>query len=182
MNVIEDCLVTQSDAKVLKQYCISTSSPLYKQYKGFNTSLNLSADKVYNMYAGRVATISGNSKIGFEVSVLVNQNQAIKYGNLRSITVKLNQFIDVSFQIGVANKYVSIEYMSTYIKNQYSYRVGTIQMYKDDPAKIIDITSTVMCNTSLQYSESGLYDVVDEYDGGTHLPDDLTIYNIHVHD
>ena len=166
MNVIKNCLITNSDAKILRQYCIDRNSPLYAEYKGFNTSVNLEATNVYNMYSGYVAMITGDSKSKYDVVICLNSSQAIKYGNLKSISIKIKQNVDITQQIGVADKYVKIEYLSTYTYNQYSFRLNDTQMYKDDPMKILDIDSAVIQTTSPQYSESGLIDVVSAYDGG----------------
>lgn len=166
MTVVKGCLITRSDAKVLREYCISTSSPLYLQYKGFNTSMNLSASSVYNLYSGYVTMIPGDARSGFEVVVLVNQNQAIKYSNLKSVEVTLNQRVDISQKLGEAKSYVKIEYLSTYVKNQFPFRIGSTQMYKDDPAKIIDPFNSYINNEFPQYDQSGLMGFMDEYDGG----------------
>lgn len=166
MDVIKDCLITQSDAKILKKYCVDKSDPLYKQYKGYNTSINLETTKVYSMCYGLVVHVSGDAKYGYEVGVRVNQNQAIKYGNLKSINVKMHNVVDVSQQLGEANRYVSIEYLTTNIKNSYPYRIGSVQMYKDDPMKILDEDTSELKSTSPQYSQSGLQSVIDEFDGG----------------
>lgn len=165
-KVIKNCLITRSDASVLKEYCVDTSNPLYKQYKGFNTSVNLETTSVYSMYSGVVSMVCGNSKLGYEVSVLLNSNQAIKYGNLKSIEVHENQFVDVSCKIGEARKFVKVEYMNTYLRSNFNYRVGSVMMYKDDPMKILYPESTQIENQSIQYSESGLIGVVDKYDQG----------------
>lgn len=166
MKEIQNCLITQSNAKVLKEFCIDNSSPLYKLYRGFNTSVNLEATSVYTMYAGYVAIVFGDSKSGYEVVVRMNQNQAIKYANLKSIDVRLNQQVDISQKIGEAKSFVRVEYLTTYTKNPYSFRIGPVQMYKDDPMKILDSQNSVAVNTSLMYKDSGLKDFLDEYDGG----------------
>ena len=165
-KVIKNCLITRSDASVMKEYCVDTSDPLYKVYKGFNTSVNLEATSVYSMYSGVVSMVCGDPKSGYEVSVLLNANQAIKYGNLKSVDVQENQQVDVTSKIGEAKRYVKIEYMTTFTRSKFNYRVGTVMMYKDDPMKILDASSTEIQNSSMQYSESGLQGVYDKYDGG----------------
>ena len=165
-KVIKNCLITRSDASVLKEFCIDVSNPLYKEYKGFNTSVNLEATSVYSMYSGVVSMVCGDSRLGYEVTVLLNANQAIKYGNLKSVEVSENQSIDVSQKIGESRKYVKVEYMNTFIRSKFNYRVGYVMMYKDDPMKILDIHSTEIQDTSVQYSESGLISIKDEYDRG----------------
>ena len=175
MNVIKNCLITNSDAKVLKEYCIDKTSPLYQQYRGFNTSMNLEASEVYNMYFGQVVMISGESKHMYEVVVLLNEHQAIRYGNLKSIDVTLYQYVDIGQKVGVANRYVQIEYLSTYIKNPYSFRINYIQMYKDDPAKLFDDSKSVIEGPEqFYYDQSGLRDLMSEYDGGT--PNDNIVF------
>lgn len=165
MDVIRNCLVTRTDAKVLKEYCIDRSNPLYRKYKGFNTSLNLEATSVYSLYSGIVSMITGDSKLGYEVVVLLNLNQAIRYSNLKSINVKINQQVDVSQLLGEAKKVLVLEYLSTYTYNQYSFRLGTIQMYKDDPMKLFS-DSNVVTSSSHQFNDSGLQAVISEYDSG----------------
>lgn len=165
-KVIKNCLITRSDARVVKEYCASTESPLYRQYKGFNTSVNLTATDVYTMYAGTVSMISGDKKSGLDVVVLINQQQAIRYRNLKEVSVKLNEFADISQKIGVAKTAVWIEYLSTHVKNQFPFRMNNTVMYKDDPMKILDIETTAVSTIGPQYSESGLMDFMDEYNGG----------------
>lgn len=166
MDIIKNCLVTNTDAKVLREYCIDKLNPLYQKYRGFNTSINLEASNVFNIYSGYVAVVFGNSRSGYEIVVSINYNQAIKYGNLKSVDVTLNQSVDIGQKLGEANKYVSIEYLSTYVKNQYSFRLRDVQMYKDDPSKIINVATSDFSPTNLQYNQSGLMDFVDEYNGG----------------
>lgn len=166
MDVIKDCLITQSDAKVLKEYCIDKSNPLYKEYKGFNTSVNLEATDIYNGYMGLVAMVSGDSRTGYEVTVQLNLDQAVKYGNLKHVDVQMNNYIDIGEKIGVANKWLRFEYMNTNVHNQYSFRVGDVQMYKDDPMNILDPDRFVLLSSSEQYSNSGLIDIEEEFDDG----------------
>lgn len=165
-KVIKNCLITRSDASVLKEFCIDTSNPLYKIYKGFNTSVNLEATSVYNMYSGVVSVVCGDKRSGYEVGVLLNKTQAIKYGNLKSVDVNEGQYVDVSTKIGDANKYVKIEYMTVNTRTPFTYRIGSVLMYKDDPMKILDSNSNLVKDSLRQYDESGLIGVLDFYDQG----------------
>lgn len=164
-KVIKNCLITNSDAKVLKEYCIDKSDPLYKEYKGFNTSVNLEASNVYSMCYGQVCMISGDKKSGYDVAVRVNQNQVVRYGNLSSVDVAVNDIVDISNKIGEVKHWVRFEYMSTKVKNQYSFRVGNTQMYKDNPMKIFDSDNAILQGDSPQYYQSAAYDLIpqDEY-------------------
>lgn len=166
MDVIKNCLITQSDAKVLREYCIDKSNPLYLQYKGYNTSVNLETIDVYNGYFGKVVMIAGDTKTGFEVVVQMNLDQAVKYGNLKSVEVKLYQDVDVSQKIGEAKKWLKFEYMTTNSKNQFPFRVGNIQMYKADPVLVLDPSLYTPLNSSQQYSQSGMIGIEEEFDDG----------------
>ena len=166
ITMIKNCLITNSDAKVLRQFCIDKSDPLYKQYKGYNTSINLEAHEIYNGYTGRVVMITGDRRIGFEVVVLLNLDQAIKYGNLKSVDVTLNQDIDIGEKIGEVKNWVKIEYMTTNSQNQFPFRVLNTQMYKADPLLLLDFNLFELMNTSPQFSESGLIAIEEEFDGG----------------
>lgn len=165
-KVIKNCLITRSDASVLKEFCIDTANPLYKIYKGFNTSVNLEATSVYNMYSGVVSVVCGDIRSGYEVGVLLNTTQAIKYSNLKSVDVHEGQYVDVSTKIGESNKYVKVEYMTVNARTPFTYRIGSILMYKDDPMKILDVDSNLVRDTLRQYDESGLIGVLDFYDQG----------------
>lgn len=166
MERIKNCIITNSDAKVLREWCMDKTSPLYKEYKGFNTSINLETNKVYNAYTGHVAMVSGDKRLGYDVVVRINDTQAIRYSNLKSVDVKMRENVDISQQIGEANKYVKVEYLTTRANNQYAFRIGDKQMYKDDPSKIIDPENSNIRSTFPQYSESGLMDFEDAYNGG----------------
>lgn len=165
-KVIKNCIITQSDAQIVKEYCASTDNPLYRQYKGFNTSVNLTATDVYTMYGGTVAMISGDKMSGFDVVVLINSQQAIRYRNLKSIEVSQNEFIDTAQKVGVARTAVWVEYLSTFVKNQFPFRMQNMVMYKDDPMKILDVDASVITTVGPQYAESGLEDFMDAYNGG----------------
>ena len=169
-KVIKNCLVTRSDALVLKEFCIDKSSPLYKTYKGFNTGVNLQASSVYSMYSGEVCMIWGQRTQSWVVGIFVNFDQLYLFKNLKSVAVDVGQSVDIGTYIGEANKWVTIEYANTYIKNEFPYRVGTrkgvVTMYKDDPMKILDPESTQIQDKLPQYDESQLQGVVDRYDQG----------------
>lgn len=166
MTILKNCIITRSDSRVLREYCDNTSSPLYREYKGFNTSVNLTASVVYTMYAGTVVMISGDVKSTYDVVVGMNQNQAIRYRNLKSISVKLNQHVDISDTIGIARTFVKIEYLTTNVKNQFPFRLNDIVMYKADPMKILDPENTEIQNSSPQYLQSGLRGFVNAWNGG----------------
>lgn len=159
-KVIKNCLITNSDATVLKEYCIDKSNPLYRQYKGFNTSVNLEAKDVHSLCYGQVCMITGDKKSGYDVAVRVNQNQVVRYGNLNTVDVAVNDIVDISNKIGEVKNWVKFEYMNTYTKNQYSFRVGDVQMYKDDPMKIFDSNTAVLQGKSLQYNQSEGFELV----------------------
>ena len=165
-RVIKNCLITQSDATVLKEYCVDKSNPLYMQYRGFNTCINLEATTVYSPYYGTVSNVSGNHRFGYEVVISINPNQAIKFSHLKNTILEWNQTVDVGQKVGEANKYVSFEYITTYVKNQYDTKVGGVKMYKDDPAKVIDPNNSVMKTSAPKFSDSGLQEVVSDLDGG----------------
>lgn len=173
MDVIKNCIITQSDAKILKKFCIDVSDPLYKQYGKFNTYVSLSCSDVYSMYSGKVVMLNQYNR--YSVVILLNSSQAIRYGNLKSVDVKLNQSIDISQRIGIADKCVYIEYFTTRIKNNFPFRLNNILMYKDDPMNILD-SSNIIYN-SIQYSESGLQSIMDSYDGGIDIESELILSN-----
>lgn len=166
MTILKDCIITRSDAKVLREYCDSKYSPLYREYKGFNTSVNLTASLVYNMYAGDVIMISGDVKSTYDVVVSITRNQAIRYRNLKSIAVKLHQYVDISDLIGAAKTFVKIEYLSSFTKTDFVFRLGDEVFYKDDPMKILDSETSVISRSSPQYLQSGLRGFVDAWNGG----------------
>ena len=168
MSVIKNCLITNTDATILKEYCVDKSNPLYVQYRGFNTCINLEADAVYSPYYGRVSQVSGNHRFGYSVVISINSEQAIKFSHLRTLIVEWNDFVDVGQKIGAANKYVSFEYITTYVKNQYDTMVSGVKMYKDDPMKVIDPSNSVIVATPQKFDDSGLRGVVSALDGGTY--------------
>lgn len=166
MYVIKNCLITQSDAKVLREFCIDKQDPKYKEYKGYNTSVNLETTDVYSGYAGRVTMIAGDARRGFEVGVSMNTQQAIKYGNLKSVNISINQDVDIGTKIGEARRWVSVEYLTTNAENSFPCRIGLNQMYKDDPMLVLNPDNYVPLNRSPQFSESGLIAIEEEFDDG----------------
>lgn len=176
MDVIKNCLVTRTDAKIVKQFCIDKKDPLYRQYRGYRTSMRLEATDVYNLYAGTVVMIYGSKDIGFQVIVAADVDNLIRYENLKEIDVKKNDSIDIGTKIGSVKRFLDISYFTTQVKNDHPVRVGNFPvMYKDDPMKIIDPSNPAIMPITIVYEESGLMDTVEEYDGGI---DESAVYEL----
>jgi len=130
-------------------------------------------DNVYSRYNGVVLQVSDDT-----VSILVDFNHLIRYGNLTNISVKQNspvsrmQFIGDCIQQKTSKgivRYVYIEYLlSTKYTSYFPFKVSNLQFFKQDPTPLIenkimlnDIPIHNLCSTrvsDIPYDESIKYE------------------------
>ena len=127
------------------------------------------ATSVKSISQGTVIYI-GASDGRYVVNVQSNANECIRYCHLKSVSVKLNDLVSTDTTIGQADKYVRVEYCTTFTKNKYVVRVYDQTYYKQDPSAILsgsydiisyqskqvksDVSDTIKL-TSLQLAEFG---------------------------
>ena len=74
----------------------------------------------------------------YVVTVQCNANECLRYCNLKTCDVDLNDSITEGSVIGIANKYVCIEYCTTGNKNRYVVRIYNKTYFKQNPMDILE--------------------------------------------
>lgn len=132
---IYDCTVTNSNATVLKHNVTDTKDPLYKVYKGYHPGVDLKCDKVYSQFPGQVAYV-GQDLGNYCVAVMYNVSNYFMYKHLKSVNVSEGDRVDTSQLLGVANKYVHVDYL-TLVTSKWPVRIYNSTYYKHDPTTIL---------------------------------------------
>lgn len=134
-KVINNCKITKSDAKVIKEYVYDASNPLYKKYGGYSSGIELSAYNIYSLYAGTVAYV-GKFEKRYTVIIAYDKEHLVSYNLLTKVLCKPNEFVDIGTLIGYTNKSVRFEYL-TLDKSRWPVRVLNDTYYKNDPTDVL---------------------------------------------
>ena len=111
-----------------------TSNPLYKQYK-FNTGIDVCGTNVYS-YSNGVVLAVGKDKGKYAVTVQYDVFSVLRYTNLKDVSVRAGDMIQVGYKIGAAHNYVHFEY-ATKDQSNWPVRVGTETYYKQNPIRML---------------------------------------------
>lgn len=105
--IIKNCIITKSDSTILKDWSISG--------KDIHTGVDISAHNVYSPCYGVVVQILNSMHDNKIVVIQYNESTCIRYANLSSVEVKINQSVVEGELIGRCTKYVHVELLSTTI-------------------------------------------------------------------
>lgn len=162
MKVIKDCIVTQGDAEVLREYVDSKSDPLYKSYKKFNSSLDLKCKEVYSMFSGLVVIASRDPyKKTYTTTIRYSNTTLMSYSNLKSLNVSEGDEVDVGDLIGIAQKFVSMEYLN-FKTSLWPVRIWNLTYYKQDPYPIIESGGEGISDYLSNLGDMSGYSEIDE--------------------
>lgn len=129
------------------------------------SGLEIKASNVYSISPGTVIAV-GLKSSKYEVTVLVNDNQIVRYTNLKSINVVEGQNITFSSLVGVADKFVRFEYCTTNKgTGSWPVRIKSLTMYKQDPIGLVtgDIQLTVVVDNVREASGDEEMIPLDKY-------------------
>lgn len=133
--IIKNCVVTNSDTKVLKEYVVDKKSNLYREYKGYHSGVTLEAKDVYNAFGGKVMNVNkDNNK--YSIIVQLDSDNCIKYSNLSNLNVKLGDVLNSGDLIGNCKKSVVVEYANR-SESKFPVRIMKTTLYKQDPTDIL---------------------------------------------
>ena len=105
--IIKNCFITKSDSTILKDW--STSS------NNIHTGIDLSGNKIYSPCYGVVVQILNSMHDNKIIVIQYNADTCIRFTNLSSVEVKINQSVTEGELIGHCTKYVHVELLSTTI-------------------------------------------------------------------
>lgn len=110
----------------------------YSTTRPYISGLDIRASEVYSICPGKVISVGCSDQQRYVVTVLVNDNQMIRYANIESVSVKEGQQVSFYDAIGDAHTFVRLEYC-TLDKgdSMWPVRVKSITMYKQDPMRLV---------------------------------------------
>lgn len=174
--VITNCVITNSNAEVLKECVLNDSDPLYKTYGGYHTGIDLAATQVYALYGGTIVSI-GKQKEGHSVIIQTGSSLCICYRWIKSLSnIYAGQDISEKTYLGDVYKYVHVE---SYLKDmsKWPVRIGNTDWYKSDIMNILNngYISTVSNQDVRFYNELGIKELSDYCGGERNLITDETL-------
>lgn len=143
MEYKDKVFITSLPFRVLKPWIDNIRSQEYKQYKKFHTGLDIQADKVYNYAPGAVIQI-GYTGVHYVVTVQYSAEISLRYDHLKKVDVEEGQILHPGMLIGLADRYVHFEYISTNQENsKWPVRIGPITYFKHNPQLVFDGTVVI---------------------------------------
>lgn len=143
MTVIKNCvLVGGRDAEVISEFD-ETATP-YMHQGELHSGTDIKATNVYSVCPGTVM-IANKYENHYIVVVQYNLGSCMMYHHLKSITVKVNDQIQLSDKIGVADRWVHVCYL-TQQSSIWPVRVLDRTYYKHNPAEILSTGYGAMIN------------------------------------
>ena len=143
--ILNNCILTHTDSEILKFYDVSTSSQI------FHTGVDILADEIYTTCKG-VCIYNGLIDEQPSCTIQYSQNICLRFSHLKEVSVEQGQLVSYNQQIGLADKYVHFEYLTS--ERSYPYfRVffnanQSYFMYKHDPMLVLS-GNTVFDNTDI---------------------------------
>lgn len=148
--------INLSDREMRLPWIGSEKHELYKEH-GFHTGIDLYAENVYSLCSG-VVTHVGTDGNHYAVTVQYDGEISLRYLHLKSISVVAGQTVQQGFGIGVADKYVHLEYATkTKGDSIWSVRIGTQTYYKHNPLEI-----NMVSITDAMYDTSDIVEVITD--------------------
>lgn len=129
----------------------------------YHTSADILADMVYSISGGQVISVRNEENKTVSVSVLVNSNQLVRYGNLKIANVLEYETVSIGTSIGEADKYVKFEYCTKSQDNsKWPVRFPKYQFFKQNPNLLIEGKIFLVDYDSMKYVAGDMYDVTDD--------------------
>ena len=134
--VITNCVVTQIDSEVLKDYNVYAEDPAYKRIHQYCPGVDLSAYAGFTAYPGMVV-YKGTDDFGKVVIIQTGTNFCVSYSHLSNILVELGSVLDSVYTVGQCDTYLHLELL-TKVESKWPIRIGSEVWYKDDPYKLLN--------------------------------------------
>jgi hypothetical protein len=134
-DIIKSCIITHTDAKVVKTYDISGYGESY------HTSIDLAAHEVYSPCRGVAIYVGLVDKMP-SVTVQYSNNISLRFMHLKSTDIVAGQIVPYDAVVGIADEYVSFEYLTTEerhpgIRVFFYTTLGSYTLYKQDPMLVL---------------------------------------------
>ena len=116
------------------------------------TGVDIITSDVYNLAYGQIVYI-GQYEGHYLVDIKSNNNEVLRYCNLNYVNVQPASYIREGTKIGTAQKYVHIEYVTSWRGDSvFPVRINDLTYYKQDPQDVLDGVYTVVPTATLDYA------------------------------
>lgn len=135
--------------------------------KSIHTGVDIPISEVHSICQGVVIHIGENLyESGYWVTVQYDTNRCVRYGHLKSTSVKLSQILYAGDTIGYADKFLHFEYLQTYpsLEGSIPVRVQAVTYYKHDPTEIVSKAITRLPDSNRSKIKVSSWDNVKDVD------------------
>ena len=107
---------------------------------------------VYNVAYGKVVFIGHTENNGRNVTVKCNNNEILRYSNLKDVSINEGDTLRVGDRIGTPNRYVHFEYATSWKGDSiFPVRVNEMKYFKQNPEDILEGKYTPTPQVELQF-------------------------------
>lgn len=144
-------------ADILKPWVADNRSPLYKKYNGYHTGVDINVVDVVTFTSGVVSFV-GKDSDGIIVTVKFDDTHSLRYGHLKSASVREGNILSKGDAIGAADRFCHFEYIrpDRNPEGDWPVRIGATTYYKFDPTDII-MGDLVIDNTDVWYNSLNIH-------------------------
>lgn len=129
--------------EVLTPWIDNIRSKDYVRYRGLHTGLDIKADKVISYSPGVVIQVIKSLKY-FLVTIQYSVDTILRYDHLKEAIVQVGDIVNSNSVIGIADRFVHFEYISTERLNSiWPVRIGKVTYFKQNPEGILDGTIVI---------------------------------------
>ena len=149
--VINNCLISKSDAAVLQGWCPPS-----------HLGISLSSKIAYSLSYGVVIFI-GQSIYNstYIVTVQYNNTDVFRYGNIVNLHCAVNQRIDPGDVIGSTNGILYFEHCVAAPANSYAIRISKVVRYRIDPITCLKSSETYSVPTIIDHVPDMYYNPIE---------------------
>lgn len=144
--------MTYQDITHIADTCILVpwiDNPYDKQYKpyGYHTGVDLKCTNVYSGVSGVVIQTGIDSSGMYELTIQYDAITSLRYMHLKHVSTHTGAILQAGDHIGVADKYVHFEYISTQQEtSKWPVRVGAVTYFKHNPELLLTQNSILNSN------------------------------------
>lgn len=133
-DILNNCIITHENSEILKYYGVTSSGTSY------HTGVDIEGTNIYCPCKG-VCIFNGLIENKPSCTVQYSNNICLRFTHLKEVNVNEGQLVEYDSIIGIADKYVHFEYLTS--ENTYPhFRVffnaqNSYFMYKHDPMLVL---------------------------------------------
>ena len=118
----------------------------------YATGFDIICKDVFNIAYGQVVYVGQYDGL-YTVNIKSNNNEVLRYGHLRYVSVNTGSYIKEGQRVGFSDEYLHLEYATTWKGSSlFPVRINDLTYYKQDPQDILDGGYTIEPEVALDYA------------------------------